>query len=121
MARYEEAAYWNSLIRMSLSRFFILRVLKQRPMYGYEITERVKEATGGCCAPTEGTIYPVLRELEDGGYVDGHPEVVFGRERRVYALTEKGQQAYDVAASTWYGAASIVMRSVQGETVWVED
>ncbi|MFS8039350.1 helix-turn-helix transcriptional regulator [Xanthobacter sp. AM11] len=64
-------AYWNGTIKTSLSKFFILCVLHQRPMHGYDVARAVEATTNGCCSPTEGTIYPVLREFEEGGYPDG--------------------------------------------------
>src|ERR671927_1903324 len=85
---YASRAYWAGTIKMSLSKFFILRVLHDRPMHGYDIARAVERATNGCCSPTEGTIYPVLREFEAGGFVTAVEEVVQGRQRRVYALTE---------------------------------
>ena len=66
---YASRAYWAGTIKMSLSKFFILRVLHDRPMHGYDIARAVERTTNGCCSPTEGTIYPVLREFEEGGYV----------------------------------------------------
>src|SRR5499427_7611161 len=80
---YTDRAYWNGLIKMSLSKFFILCVLQTRPMHGYEITRAVERTTNGCCSPAEGTIYPVLREFEQGGYVTAHTEVVQGRQRKI--------------------------------------
>lgn len=94
-------AYWNGTIKMSLSKFFILRVLHHRPMHGYDVARAVEATTNGCCSPTEGTIYPVLREFEDGGYVTSASEVVSGRERRVYTLTPKGRAAFKVAVAAW--------------------
>jgi len=94
-------AYWNGTIKMSLSKFFILCVLHQRPMHGYDVARAVEATTNGCCSPTEGTIYPVLREFEDGGYVTAVSEVVSGRERRVYTLTDKGRAAFKVAVEAW--------------------
>ena len=94
-------SYWNGTIKMSLSKFFILRVLHDRPMHGYEIAQEVQRITGGCCSPAEGTIYPVLKQYEDGGFVTSRTEVVSGRERRVYTLTRKGRQAFRVAVAAW--------------------
>lgn len=94
-------AYWNGTIKMSLSKFFILCVLHTRSMHGYDISREVELATNGCCSPTEGTIYPVLREFEQGGYVTAKAEIVSGRERKVYTLTDKGRQAFKVAVEAW--------------------
>jgi DNA-binding PadR family transcriptional regulator len=98
---YTSRAYWASTIKMSLSKFFILRVLHDRPLHGYDVARAVERATNGCCSPTEGTIYPVLRELEEGGYVTSATEVVSGRQRRTYTLTDKGREAFRVAVEAW--------------------
>lgn len=97
-------AYWAGTIKMGLSKFFILRVLHDRAMHGYDIARAVETATGGCCSPTEGTVYPVLRDFEAGGYVTGLDEVVHGRQRRVYALTDRGREAFRVALAAWMDA-----------------
>lgn len=94
-------AYWNGTIKMSLSKFFILSVLHHKPMHGYDVARAVERTTNGCCSPTEGTIYPVLREFEEGGYLTSASEVVCGRERKVYTLTAKGREAFKVAVEAW--------------------
>lgn len=94
-------AYWNGTIKMSLSKYFILAVLHRRAMHGYEIAREVESFTRGCCSPAEGTIYPVLRQFEVGGYVTSRTEVVSGRERRIYTLTRRGRQAFKVAVEAW--------------------
>lgn len=98
---------------MSLSKFFILSVLRLRPMHGYEIAREVECSTNGCCAPTEGTIYPVLREFEQGAYVTSHTETVAGRDRKVYTLTSKGQKAFSVAVEAWMEVTAHISRSQQ--------
>ncbi len=94
-------AYWNSTIKMSLSKFFMLCVLHQRPLHGYDVAKEVKIKTNGCCKPAEGTIYPVLKQFEMGGYVTCASEIVSGRERKVYSITEKGREAFQVALKEW--------------------
>lgn len=98
---YTSRSYWNGIIKMSLSKFFILRVLHERPMHGYEIAQAVERTTSGCCSPSEGAIYPALKEFEAGGYVVSETEVVSGRERRVYTLTDKGREAFRIAVDAW--------------------
>lgn len=104
-------AYWNGTIKMSLSKFFILSVLHQRPMHGYDIARAVERTTNGCCSPTEGTIYPALREFEEGGYVTSEAEVVSGRERKVYTLTARGREAFKVAVEAWMEVTQALLDS----------
>lgn len=108
---YTDRAYWNGMIKMCLSRFFILRVLHQQPMHGYQIAREVEDATKGCCSPTEGTLYPVLREFEAGGYVTSHTETVSGRDRKVYTLTAKGREAFAVALEAWMEVTGYIEES----------
>ena len=98
---YTAEDYWNGLLNASLCKLFILRALREGPGHGYEIVRRVDRLTKGFCVPTEGTIYPVLREFEEGGYVTAASEVVSGRERKVYTLTDKGRAAFKVAVEAW--------------------
>lgn len=104
-------SYWNGTIKMSLSKFFILNVLHRQPMHGYDIARAVESTTKGCCSPTEGTIYPAMREFEEGGYVTSSAEVVSGRERKVYTLTDKGREAYGVALEAWMEATRVLLEN----------
>ena len=51
---------------MALSRFFVLQVLHDGPAHGYDIGRAVERTTNGCCSPSEGALYPTLREFEQG-------------------------------------------------------
>lgn len=110
---YTSRTYWNGTIKMSLSKFFILCVLHERPMHGYDVAKAVERTTNGCCSPTEGTIYPVLREFEEGGYLTAMTEVVSGRERKVYTLTDKGRDAFRVAVDAWMEITRCVIDTEQ--------
>jgi DNA-binding PadR family transcriptional regulator len=103
---YASRDYWAGTIKMGLSKFFILRVLHDGPLHGYDIARLVERTTNGCCSPTEGTIYPVLREFEAGGFVTATEEVVGGRQRRVYELTDAGRAAFRVALDAWMEATA---------------
>jgi len=111
--KYECQEYWASLIKMSLSRFFILQVLHRQPLHGYEITKQVAALTNGCCAPTEGSLYPVLKEFTDSGLVELATQVVSGRERKVYTLTPAGEKAYQVAAKAWGEVAGYILQAIK--------
>jgi DNA-binding PadR family transcriptional regulator len=63
---------------------------EQGRMYGYEITQKVKEITKGELNITEGALYPALHKLEADGLLDVEVEKVDNRLRKYYKLTEKG-------------------------------
>lgn len=66
---------------------------RQGRMYGYEITQAVKERTQGEITLTFGALYPVLHKLEQEGLLTTETEEVEGRLRKYYALTPQGTQA----------------------------
>ena len=103
--------YWNGTIKMSLSKFFILCVLNRQSRHGYDIAKAVADTTQGCCSPTPGSLYPVLKEFESGGYVTVEHQVVGGRQRKVYAITERGREAFRVAVQAWSEAGACIAAS----------
>jgi PadR family transcriptional regulator PadR len=111
MPDYTDRAYWQGTIKMSLSKFFVLCVLHQRPMHGYEVVQAVERTTKGCCSPTEGTVYPVLNEFEAGGHLTSRVDIVQGRERKVYTLTRKGREAFRTAVEAWLEATDCIIAS----------
>jgi len=69
----------------------ILKLLEENDkMYGYEITQRVKELTNGELQITEGALYPALHKLEADGMLDVEVAMVDNRLRKYYKLTENG-------------------------------
>lgn len=68
-------------------RRLVLRALRERPMYGYEIIKVLEEQFQGFYRPSAGAIYPALRSLQREGLV-----AVRGSERRkTYSITAKGK------------------------------
>ena len=59
-------------------------------MYGYEITQKVKELTKGELTITEGALYPSLHKLEAEGLLEVEVLKVDNRVRKYYKLTEQG-------------------------------
>lgn len=69
----------------------ILKLLEEEgKMYGYEITQKVKELTKGELKITEGALYPALHKLEAEGLLDVEVANVGNRLRKYYKLTEDG-------------------------------
>lgn len=82
--------YSSELIKGTL-KTIILNLLKDNgKMYGYEITQKVKDLTGGKIQITEGALYPTLHSLEKNGELDIELEYMGKRVRKYYSLTEQG-------------------------------
>ncbi len=68
-------------------KFALLDLLRERPMYGYEMIKALEEKSGGFYTPSPGSIYPTLQMLEERGFVTSE-EV---ESKKVYSITEAGR------------------------------
>lgn len=106
-------AYWEHLIKKSVSRYFLLDMLSKQPMHGYDIAKRIETCCEGWSKPTDGMIYPTIKELANGGFIECVDEIHGGRARKVCHLTSKGSEALRVAAQAWAGVLPYLARSVR--------
>jgi PadR family transcriptional regulator PadR len=92
---------------------WLLLVLAERPMYGYEIKRELEKRFAGYWKPKTGTIYPALEKLEETKLVTSKVEFRDGAtERKHYALTEKGQSELAQSMAYWTKMTEIL------ETYW---
>jgi DNA-binding PadR family transcriptional regulator len=106
-------------------RFVILRLIAEKPSYGYEIIKEIEERLGGSYAPSPGVVYPTLTLLEELGYVtvsvgDGTKKLhtitaegaaaLEANKPAIDALFERMQQA---GAAFGRGRAPQIMRAVE--------
>lgn len=71
--------------------FLILTALAEEPRHGYGVIQEVAELSGGRVTLRPGTLYGALdRLVEQGLVVADREEVVEGRLRRYYRLSDEG-------------------------------
>lgn len=80
----------QKLYKGSLQTIILKLLESNAKMYGYEITQKVKELTKGGLQITEGALYPALHKLEADGLLDVEVAKVGNRLRKYYKLTENG-------------------------------
>lgn len=90
-------------------RLYLLSLLAERPMHGYELMQALSERFGGTYAPSAGTIYPRLARLEEEGLVTKQAD---GR-RTVYAITDAGRRELEFRRSELDGIEAGVTDSVR--------
>ena len=84
--------YSSELLKGTL-RTIVFKLLKEHgQMYGYEITQRVKELSGDKIQITEGALYPLLHALESSGDVETLVTFIGKRQRKYYKLTSQGKE-----------------------------
>jgi len=82
----------SKLYKGSLTTIILKLLNESDKMYGYEITQKVKEITKGELKITEGALYPALHKLEADGLLDVEVKKVDNRLRKYYKLTDKGKK-----------------------------
>jgi PadR family transcriptional regulator, regulatory protein PadR len=70
----------------------LLHLIEQQPDHGYGLMQRIRALCGDLLAVNTNTIYPLLRRLEERGFVTASWEHPTKRSRRVYAITEPGRE-----------------------------
>jgi PadR family transcriptional regulator, regulatory protein PadR len=110
-------------VRARVERFVepsLLLLLRERPMHGYELIERLPEVAGGESQVDVGNLYRVLRALEEEGIVASEWSAELpGPAKRTYELTDDGRRLLDRWAEALRGAQGVISgfleRYEQGE------
>ena len=82
----------SKLYKGSLSTIILKLLRNEEKMYGYEITQKVKNITQGELIITEGALYPALHKLESEGLLTVEVIKVDNRLRKYYKLTGDGKK-----------------------------
>ncbi|HEX2234560.1 MAG TPA: PadR family transcriptional regulator [Thermoleophilaceae bacterium] len=87
--------FTGGMRRREVLPLLVLHYISQGPSYGNQLMERIAEVTAGVLSVNPNTMYPLLRQLESRGLIEGkweHPE---RRTRRYYSITRDGQVEYE--------------------------
>ncbi|MBS7616391.1 PadR family transcriptional regulator [Candidatus Bathyarchaeota archaeon] len=105
MHRPKHCRCWHKYPERGWIQFLIMRVLYEKPTHGYQLLEEIEKRSLGCHKLETGSLYTLLRRMEDRGLLESKWEKTEnGPDRRVYRLTSKGIEALRM------GLASIVKR-----------
>jgi DNA-binding PadR family transcriptional regulator len=85
--------YSSELIKGTLKTIILKLLADNKKMYGYEITQRVKEVSADRIQITEGALYPTLHAMEADGLVTTEVEYIGKRMRKYYSLSPTGKAA----------------------------
>jgi PadR family transcriptional regulator, regulatory protein PadR len=89
--------------------YFVLAALLAGPLHGYAIIKRAEELSNGRVRLATGTLYTALDRLTAEGYVRlVSEELVTGRVRRSYGLTDAGSAALRAEAQRMADVARLV-------------
>ena len=80
----------------------ILALLAKGPLYGFEISRRIEQESGGALRFQLASLYPMLYELEKRAWIKGRWQTNrAGRDRRYYSLTAAGRKQLAPLRREW--------------------
>ncbi|MBN1816377.1 MAG: helix-turn-helix transcriptional regulator [Sedimentisphaerales bacterium] len=80
----------------------VLEVLSRGRMYGYELSEAIRQRSGDLLNLGRGTLYPLLYNLEAKGLVAAEwDENESKRKRRYYSITSEGMDQLERQKHQW--------------------
>jgi PadR family transcriptional regulator PadR len=99
---------------MTEPAFFVLTALADKPRHGYGILQEVEALSGGRVLLKVGTLYGVLERLvADELVVHERDQIVSGRLRRYYRLTDAGASALLADAERQRSNARVAVRRLR--------
>ena len=84
--------YSKELLKGTISAIILKLLSEKERMYGYEISQTVKELSGGKILLKDGSLYPALQKMTSDGLLSFKEELVNGRVRKYYYITKTGVQ-----------------------------
>lgn len=92
----------RSKIARGSAELAILALLSKQSLYGFEISRRIEEESGGALRFNLASLYPMLYELEKRGWTRGRwQQNRAGRDRRYYSLTPAGRKQLAPLRREW--------------------
>ncbi|MHA1229980.1 MAG: PadR family transcriptional regulator [Candidatus Helarchaeota archaeon] len=81
---------WQKEMSKGYTKIITLTLLAIKEMHGYQLVELIREKTFRFLNPSPSTIYPILKSLEEKGFIKCKLENVDGRNRKIYSITKQG-------------------------------
>ncbi|MBQ7036312.1 MAG: helix-turn-helix transcriptional regulator [Clostridia bacterium] len=104
----------KELVKGSTS-ILVLSLLSREDMYGYQITQTLKEETNNVFEMKEGTLYPLLHGLENEKAIEAYWEDGDnGKRRKYYHITKIGKKLLDDKKAEWNAYSNAVNTVIGG-------
>jgi PadR family transcriptional regulator PadR len=92
MARRVDEIVRGPVKSKTLFPALILHLIERRPDHGYGLMQRIEALCGDLVAVNTNKIYPLLRRLEERGFLTSSWDHPTKRSRRIYAITDAGRE-----------------------------
>ena len=95
MSRRVDEVLKGPIKSKTLFPVLLLHMVKVQPDHGYGLMQRIDALCGGLVAVNTNKIYPLLRRLEERGFLAATWDHPSKRTRRIYSITAEGQARLD--------------------------
>ncbi|CAH0347410.1 helix-turn-helix transcriptional regulator [Bacillus sp. CECT 9360] len=96
------------------TEMILLSLLKEKDMYGYELTELLRQVSNDYLQLKEGTLYPALKKLEEKELVKSYWKDSFeGPRRKYYYITKLGFQELEAYVNQWKDFQVIIQNIIE--------
>ncbi len=86
--------FGGEIRRRDVFPLLVLHLIRSEPSYGNQLIEGIEGITQGVVSVNPNTMYPLLREMESQGLIEGSWEHPDKRTRRFYSMTKDGETEY---------------------------
>ncbi|MBQ2717274.1 MAG: PadR family transcriptional regulator [Clostridia bacterium] len=97
----------GDLLRGHTEAIILFQLLKSDG-YGYEISKKVAELSGGFLVLKEATLYTAFRRLEESGQISSYWGEGDGARRRYYTITDIGKAKCKEIKTEWLQTKSVL-------------
>ena len=104
----------GELRRRDVLPLLVLHYINGGPCYGNQLMERIAGLTEDVLQVNPNTMYPLLRDLEGRGLIEGTWEHPDRRSRRYYAITPAGVEEYEQLLEEVLPFLGALARSLDG-------
>src|SRR5947207_15375725 len=81
------------------------------PIHGYGIARRIEQVSQGVLALNQGTLYPMLLQLHQAGWITSKWGVSdTGRKAKFYSITKAGKKQLAAEAENWRRISDVIER-----------
>jgi len=92
----------------------ILKILALQPLHGWAISQRLKQVSGEVLQVSDGSLYPALHKLEQGGWIKAEWKASENNRRaKFYSLTRPGRKHLEREAANWTRLSAAISQVVQ--------
>lgn len=103
-------------LKKGMLEMLVLKLICEKPAYGYELLSELKLSSQGRFSLKEGTLYPILYRLEDDGMIRSQWSTGEGRAapKKIYEATEAGRAENLRRQCVWREFENTVNAILQG-------